>query len=75
MHRPEIYSGTPALVPQPMSQLNVAGAVTSRNGNSIGTSVGGQTQSRGGSPDILHEMNAVRSQAGDVMPEQQGSVR
>lgn len=66
--RPEIYSGTPAprSPPPHMSVHAIPSMPVSNNGNGQSISGSGTGNSRGGSPDIMHEMNALRSQVGTM---------
>lgn len=66
---PEIYSGTPAPLSQHVvttsaipTSLGPQNSVGGGNRNSLST----VENSRGGSPDILAEMNAAKSQAGTL---------
>lgn len=68
-YRPEIYSGTPApRSPPPMqmqgSEMPDSTLTGDRNSMSYGTGTG--PHSRGGSPDLISEMNAMNRSPGTI---------
>lgn len=67
-YRPEIYSGTPApRSPPPMQVPSSPGVSTATAAaGRYGMSMSHGTHSRGGSPDIVNEMNALSRSPGTV---------
>jgi len=64
-YRPELGSGTPAPRSPPLTS-GMSTAANTATGDRNSVSISGGTHSRGGSPDIVNEMNAISRSPGSI---------